>query len=111
MERSGLNASVWAKKRSNERFHTTSQTGDWQCAECSFSNFSWRTNCFHCSTPQGGFKIKKPNKSTQIAVDEKDEGSYAQHEPQGLAKSCFAPRNYKGESKSREIWTYVRSWG
>jgi len=107
MKRTGLGASVWAKKSPNGRPDPTPQPGDWQCTECTFSNFSWRSSCFHCSTPKGGFKITKANKSAQEAVDKNDASLHANIEPRGLAKSCFAPRNYKGGNKTREIWTYV----
>lgn len=111
MEKNGLSASVWAKKRPYGRPLPTSQPGDWQCNECTFSNFSWRSSCFHCSTPQGGFDIRKANTSAHVAVEEKDTSLNAAVKLPGLAKSCFAPRNSKGGNKTREIWTYVCTIG
>ncbi|KAH8594873.1 hypothetical protein B0O99DRAFT_512797 [Bisporella sp. PMI_857] len=88
-----------------------SQAGDWLCSSCGFSNFAYRGQCFRC-------RAERP--ITSASIIQKDNGILPSAilgptlptnklvgSGKGLETSRFAPRNYHGQYKAKDIWTYV----
>lgn len=120
----GLQSSIWA---SGEGYDSFKRVGDWSCPSCGFSNFAWRKECFRCS-PAWHLNGLHTNGHLPAPADHLNRLSTSPHDTHhvqaakaadfgavhppaqkehGLSTSRWAPRNYRGRTKSDNIWTRV----
>jgi hypothetical protein len=131
----GLHASIWAP-RSYEDVSFSHRPAAWTCLSCGFSNFQWRTECFHCGLAieatgdglsdllpaplkidhrdglAGRDKCESSQEHSGAPIIELTRQDFVERlkEKGGLSTSLWAPRNYDGrhnKADDQEVWTRV----